>query len=243
MQPGDTYDVEFYVQNTAGAAVTGLLDSTNLTLTKLKDGATSSATEVFAEIGSGYYRYRVTTESTKGSYFFHVKAVAPTTHFVVGGVHKLEVEQYDIDAMYARVVVPRISQSLTSTPASDTTLTIDADRYHDVAVTIVDQTGAAIDLSGYTGWVFTVQDATHTSNANIPYSLISGISGDANGLLTFSIPETASFYNQIDSEITGSGVSSIELYYDVKADKGGVSGQTQNIMRGKIILRRYEGAA
>lgn len=236
MKAGDVYYLHFKVEDAAGAGVTGLLTG-QFTVTDIEDGAAVALTvNNFAEIGGGWYSYDVTTGSTTATPLTLEVTSSNAAHVMVNNIQTVELEVNDLDALAAVVVTPVAVSTVTSTPAVDTQLVLDKDRYHEVRVSIVDQNGSAIDLSGYNNWSFDVE--TEAQDISPAYNQTTGISGTAGGLLSLDIPETASFF----AELTA-GNDTVTLYYNVKADKAATATQTQNIMRGTILLRRSESAA
>jgi hypothetical protein len=62
------------------------------------------------------------------------------------------------------------------------------------------------------------------------------------GAIAFDVPETAAFYSASDTQIAA-GYDVATLYYDLIADAAGVAANTDPILRGTILLDRWEGAA
>lgn len=226
------------VLNSSGAAVTGLTGG-SFTVTCYLDGTVTALTTSWTEIGSGFYKCNITLPATAG---WLVILISNGSYTVTPNRYEGANTIRDLDDVYsASVKAVAYISTVTGAPYSDTVLTLDANRKQDVSIQVNDSTGAAVNLSGYSNWAFTVWDKTHSS-VGTRTIITTGITGSAGGVLAIAIPENAGFFSLIDAAITA-GADSLTLYYDVKADAGGVAASTQNIIRGTIILRRYEGAA
>ncbi len=150
------------------------------------------------------------------------------------------VGQQDIDSIFAAVLRPVGSLSTASVFASEVQLEMIANRYNAIAVSVVDQAGTAVNLSGYNNWRFSVWDKTHSGS--ILYTNALDISGSAGGAVTFHVPENAAFYSAISAAFSANA-DYVTLYYDVIGDAAADATKTTTVLRGKLILWRYEGAA
>jgi hypothetical protein len=223
---------------TTGSAVTGLA-SGSWTVTCYLNGTVTALTVAWTEIGGGAYKAQITLPATAG---YLVITIANGTNLVSPNRWEGANTLRDVDDAYnASSKAVAYITAVTGTPYTDTLLALDANRAQTITVQVNNQAGAGIDLSGYTNWAFTVWDKTHSSTSTRTI-ITNGISGTSGGVLTVAVPETSGFFSLIDAAITA-GNDTVTLYYDVKADAGGVSTNTQNIIRGTITLRRYEGAA
>ncbi len=106
-------------------------------------------------------------------------------------------------------------------------------------MSVVDQNGTPIDLSGYTNWKFSVWNRIHSGSV---YALTSGITGSAVGVVAWAVPEDASFNTEMDAAILA-GDSSVVLFYDMIADEAATAAKTSTVFRGQLILTRWEGTA
>ncbi len=244
MRPGDT-PVYFTIfrQTSAGAASTGKTLS-DFTIQGYKDGATASLSPSIASIGTSgnwqAYKLGVTLPSS-GPYQFSVLIQAAAGDDIVSPMtFSGEVEAQDLDSLYATVSRPVGSLSSASLLASETQLEMVAYRENPIALSLVDQAGDPIDLSGYNNWRLSVWDKTHSGS--ILYSAASSLAGDVNGSVTGLIAEGASFYSQIAAALAASE-DFVTLYYDIIADAAATTSKTRTIFRGRLILWRYEGAA
>lgn len=235
MRAGDTVYPVLLITDAAGVAVTGLTGSA-LTLISELDGASSGLSFSLAEIGSGRYRATVTAPSSIGFLYLDFRPVSGS-HFVSGGRWAAILSLRDEDDLYAAVARPAYLAIGTNTPLA-TTIDLVAYRQTPLAFTVRDQNGTAIPGTGYSNFRFTIR----TINGASSYSLSSGITWDGAGLLSWTVPENASIFSQIDAEITA-GKDSLEMRYDIIGDAGGSASATRSIMRGTLRLLRYEGAA
>jgi hypothetical protein len=220
---------------TTGAPVTGLVTA-NFSVDYYLNATTPASAFTSTEIGSGVYRLAVTLPATAG--FLNI-LIAQSTNIVSPMQWSGEIENADFDSIYPLIIRPITQISGTSSLSSEVTLTINAYRYKELSVSIVDQAGAAIDLSGYNNWRFNVWTKTHSGSI---YTLNSGITGSAGGVVAWSVPENASFFSFIDAEITASN-DSLTLYYDMVADKDANTDRSSTVFRGQLILTRFEGSA
>lgn len=235
MRPGDVAYIVVRVLN-AGVAVTGLV-AANFTVTGYLSATTPVIAFTATEISSGFYRLAVTLPGTAG---WLTLIVTQGSNTVQQGRYFGEIEAQDSDSLYDLVIRPVVTLTGATALASEVTLELVANRFASVAMSITDQANAAVDLSGYNNFKFTVWDRTHSITK---YELASGITGSAGGALAFDIPENASFFSQIDATLTAGTADSVTLYYDVIGDKAATPGKTVCVVRGKLILHRYEGSA
>lgn len=244
MRPGDVIYLEQFRQTAAGAASTGkvladfgfdsYLDGVATAFTKsVTEGATTADGLWRA------YKWAVTLPSTAGRVAIRITP-ASGTDVVYPDLWEGEVENQDLDTVYAVAAVPVASNTGTVGPAEETALVVDAYRYVECAFTRYTQAGVAMDLTGYTNARFSVWTRTHSGSI---YTLSSGIVlGGAAGTITWAIPENAAFYAAIDTALAANE-DSAQLYWDLVADKGGVAGQTVPLLKGPLTLRRYESPA
>ncbi len=243
MRPGDTVYFTIFRQTAAGASATGKT-LTDFTIQGYKDGATASVSASIASIGTtgAWCAYKLgVVLPTSGPYQFAVNIQAASgTDIVTPQNFSGEIEQQDTDSLTSYVIRPVGSLSSTSVMASNVELNVIAYRHTPIAVSITNQAGTAVDLSSYNNWRFNVWDKTHSGS--ILYTNALDIAGDASGSLTFNIPENAAFYSQIASAFSA-GNDNVTLYYDVIGDLGADATKTRSILRGQLVLWRFEGAA
>jgi len=234
MVPGDViYPVVLVADATTGAAVTGLVTG-NFSVDYYLDTTTPSAAFTVTEIGSGYYRVNATLPATAGylNIFISSAGTVVTPDQWAG-----EIEGQDADSIFAVVVRPLSQLAGASELASEVPLVLNAYRYKSLSVSVVDQNGDPIDLSGYNNWTFNVWDQTHTGSV---YTLASGITGSALGVVAWAVPEDAAFFSFIDTAIAA-GNNTATLYYDMLADEAATATKTATVFRGTLTLTRFEG--
>lgn len=244
MRAGDPVTFMIARQTAAGAAATGKVLA-DFTIAATKDGVVTVLTPAVTEGATvGAWReYAVAiTLPASGPYFFHCRVeVASGADLIDGGVIDVEVEAQDFDSIYALVATPVPLSTAPVALGAERTLTMIAYRENIVAQTITDQSGGVFDGSGYGNMRFTVWDAAHSGGAGAFYTLSSGITFSALGVLAFTVPEDAAFYSQIAAAIAAS-LNQKTLYFDVIGDVSGAT-HTRPILRGQLSLLRYEGAA
>ncbi len=153
MRPGDT-PVYFTIfrQTSAGAASTGKTLS-DFTIKGYKDGVSASLSPSIASIETAgtwqAYKFGVTLPSSGPYQFSVIVQAASGDDLVSPQIISGEVEAQDLDSLYATVSRPVGSLSSASLLASETQLEMVAYRENPIALSLVDQAGDPIDLSGY----------------------------------------------------------------------------------------------
>jgi hypothetical protein len=145
------------------------------------------------------------------------------------------VTNYSIDSLASLVATPIVSVINAGTPTSDISLRLVKDDYAPITFTVRDQSGAAIDLSGYDTPVFAVLDRAQVASR---YTQTSAITMTAGGLITIEIPETAAFY----ALLTPAGTDSINLNFTFKANQAATATKTRTLARGTLTVLRTETA-
>lgn len=244
MRPGDTIQLMAWRQTAAGAASTGKLIA-DFGFELYLDGVVTAVTKTVTEgatTADGVwraYKFAVTLPSTAGRVAVRLSP-ASGTDVVYPDVYEGEVEANDLDSIYAVSAVPVVSASVTTGPATDTPIALDAYRLNECSATRLDQAGAAMNLTGYTNARFAVWTRDHSGTR---YTQTTNITlGGAAGTIVWTVPETASFYSEIDTAIAASQ-DFVTLYYDLVADRAGLATDTVPLLKGTITLRRFEAAA
>ena len=142
---------------------------------------------------------------------------------------------YTIDSLASLVATPVVSVVYAGAPTSDIALRLVKDDYAPLTFTVRDQSGNAIDLSGYDTPTFAVLDR---AQAAARYTQTASISMSAAGLVTIEIPETAAFY----ALLTPAGTDSITLYFTFKANQAATAAKTRTLARGTLTVLRTETA-
>ncbi len=241
MQPGDVLSLTIYRRTIADAAAPGkgLADfGVNGYINGVVQSMSPAITEIAALADSKGTAYRLDVTLPGSAGIIAVRAAAATGTDIVWPEFEFEVQAYDVDSIHDLVVKPTTGTTATSVPDTDLALTFDANRYHDVSITKVDAAGAPIDLSGYNNGRFNVWDKGHTGAV---YS-VAVASMTVGGLITVVVPENAAFFSFITTAIAA-GLDTTTLYWDIVADKAATASKSQNLARGTINLRRFEGAA
>lgn len=236
MKAGDIFYPRVRV-SLAGVAVLGLT-SGSFAVAGYVNATTPGAAFTVAEEGAGWYRLAITTSGTAG---WHEYVISSPGNYVAPDVWACWLSANDFETIFAAVVRPTATLGSTAVVASSLPLDLIANRYTPVDVSVTDQNGVALDLSGYTTWRFTVWDKTHTGGTAL-YTLSSGITGSALGVVSWAVPEGAAFYSQITAAITA-GTDSVQLYYDMVADQAGDATKSRTVFRGQLTLYRFEGTA
>lgn len=235
MLPGDVEYVVVTIKNSAGAAVTGLVTA-NFTVDYYLGATTPTSVFTVTEISGGRYRVALTLPGTTG--YFSV-FITQSTNTVENGRYHGELEDADADSIYSAVIRPQSQLAGTSALASEVTININARRYKALTVSVVDQAGAVVDLSGFNNWRWNVWDKTHTGSV---YTQSTGITGSAGGVVAWAVAENAAFNSFMDTAIIA-GDSTVTLYYDMLADRAATASQTEAVFRGQLVLTRWEGSA
>lgn len=235
MRPGDI-DYHIITVKNSGVAVLGLLTA-NFTVFYGLDATTPAAVFTVTEISGGRYRVALTLPGVAGWMSIFITSNAGYT--VENGRLFGQLEAQDFGSLFAVVVRPLSQLAGTSALASEVAINLNANRRKALSVSVVNQAGAAVDLSGYNNFRFSVWDQKHLATI---YLLNTGITGTVGGVVSWTVPETASFFTQIDASIAN-GDSQLVLYYDMIADAAATLANTECIFRGQLILTRYEGAA
>lgn len=241
MLPSGIVTFTFNVLN-GGTPVLGLVTA-NFTLPArfgTLASVTSTPTLAFSvvEISGGEYFCLVTLPATLGYIKWQVTSNAGYT--VNRGGYWGEIETNDLDTIGALVVRPLTQLSTGLFVPAAVPLTITAYRYVPLSVSVTTQAGAAVDLSAYSGFEFTIWNQTHTGGTFL-YQQTTGITGSALGVVAWNLPKTMTNVNAaMDTAITA-GNNTTTLYYDMIANQGGIAADTVTLFAGQLTVNRYEG--
>jgi hypothetical protein len=236
-QPAEIVTRTFSVIDAAGAAVTGLVTA-SFTGVGFRNGTATSIPFTITEISGGRYQIAYTLPSTAGVvdlYFFPVT----TTYFIQWPDLTAEVEAYDLTALYGAVSKPTIVLNSSGAPSNEIELKFIYNDWHSVTFTVKNSDGTAVDLvaAGYNNWKFGVQNEGQTTVTSVvPYQQTTGITGDASGVVTIIVPETASFYGLL----AVGAASTSGARWSLGADYGGDVAKTRTLGRGVCTVMRKE---
>jgi hypothetical protein len=233
-----TQHITVYRQTIDGRPGTGKV-SADFTVLCLLAGATSVLSVTATERGTigtaRAYDLAFTAPATVGDIAIRV---VPTsgTDTIFPDLFADVVTNYSIDSLAALVATPIVSVINAGTPTSDISLRLVKDDYAPLTFTVRDQSGAAIDISGYTSPTFAVLDRAQTVVSR--YVQTTGITLSALGLATIEVPEAASFYGFL----TPVGTDSVTLYFTLKGNQAGDAAKTRTLARGTLTVLRTETA-
>jgi hypothetical protein len=213
-----------------GSAVTGLvLGDFTITAKALAYGASSwsnyTSGAALTEIGAGLYDLAFVGPPSSGWWRVMIEH---SMHSVWSGSWEGEVEVQDLDSLYASVARPVAVLSSNVQMGTQATLELVAYRYRSIDVAIVDQGGAAIDISGYTGLALSVRSLDQTTTKwdatnGSPTGAVITASGST---LHVEIPENATFFSALPA-----ATDFLRLYWEVTGNVGGDEAKTIPIIR------------
>jgi len=249
MQPADQLDKDFYVVSSAGAAVTGLVTA-NFTITAWHtpyggSTATWSHGLVVSELGSGWYRARLTLPATAGQYVY---GLTHASHIVTPFAWEDELEIMDQAAIAALVARPVVRVQGSGNLGETATLPDqNAIRKAVITLSIVDVDNDPVALAtDYTTWAVGFRSTTTQSGGAPRLDAVHGtptgfgLVVDDAGLITITIPDDLSIFSAITEGATP--VDSVEVDMEVVGDSP--SGQTISIVAPSRfrILKRAHGS-
>lgn len=241
MKGGDIFRPVVRVLN-AGVAVTGLTTASFTVTGYLGTAAGATPTFTATEISAGRYRINITTPTLSGAEQWYTVEIASGSYYVEGAKWAGMLRLHTIGEIHSLVSRPVVLSTGSTGVPVETSIDLVAYRNKPLAFQILEQDGVTpvpVGASYYSNWRWSVWDRTHAATR---YTLSSGITGDDLGNVAWEVPEDASFFTQIDAAITA-GEENIKLYHDLVADAGGVAGKTRTLLRGALILSRFESAA
>lgn len=237
MIPGDTIKALILAQSAAGLPVSGLVIG-DLTVSGTLNGAAASISAALTEVDTigSWRRYRldVVVPALSGVSVFTVTAQpnSPTVYLDTLRVIDGEIEAVDLTSIYSIISAPVVSVINAGGPAGDIPLRLVKNTYVPLSFSVTDQTGAAIDLSGYDTPVFGIKSKNQTTTT---YSQSSGITMTAGGLVTIAVPESATFYSAL-----ATGEDEVSLYWSFVANEAATATMTRCLARGTLSIVRTE---
>ncbi len=238
-QPSDTITRVFEVINVNGTSsgTTGLTGA-SFTSSAYRNGASIVMTPTVAELGAGLVgtRYSVayTLPSTPGLIDFFIAPTSTSLYLVWPDLNG-EVEADDFTSVKAAVVRTVATLGASGAPTNSLTLSVIKNCYHNIHFTIKDSTGAAVDLSGFNNWTFGVKNKAQTTVTGVPYAL-TAVTADANGLVTITVPETATVYDYL----AAGEDATTDLYWSLQGDEAATASKSRVMARGAFIIQRKE---
>lgn len=239
MKGGEIFRPVVTVKN-GGSAVLGLL-AADFAVTGYLNATAPVIAFTVTELGSGRYRISITTPATILPAWFVALISSVAGYTVYGGHWEGMLRAHTIDEVHALSVRPIVSGPATDLSLRQRNITLIANRYAPLSFTILDQDSEPIDHSApaFNNWRFNVWTKTHSG---LIYTLSAGITGDAQGVVSWTVPEDAAFHAQMAAAIAA-GEDVLTLYWDLVADAGSVTAQSQTVLFGQLLLQRFEGAA
>lgn len=233
MITGSTVNLILRRQTAAGAPSTGKVLA-DFALAFYLDGVSQAITPTITELTTvGTSRlYRLTFDAPASTGKLAVVADVASGTDVVWMGEPEDVAQYSVDSLAALVAAPVVSVVSAGAPANDVALRVVKGDYAPVSLTVRDQAGNALNLSGYTNAIFCVLDRAQGATR---YTQTTSITLGTGGAAAIAIPESASFYSLLTT-----GNDSITLYFTLKADEAGDAAKTRTLARGTITVLRTE---
>lgn len=238
-QPSDTITRVFEVINVNGTSTgtTGLTGA-SFTSTAYRNGASVSMVPTITSLGAGLVgtRYSVayTLPSTPGLVDFFI---APTSSslYIVWPDLTGEVEADDFTSVKAAVVRTVATLGASGAPTNTITLSVIKNCYHVITFTIKNSDGSVVPLDGFNNWTFGVKNKAQTTVTGVPYAL-TAVTADANGLVTITVPETATVYDYL---ATGEDATT-DLFWSLQGDEAATASKSRVMARGQFIIIRKE---
>ncbi|HYG66690.1 MAG TPA: hypothetical protein VD838_03490 [Anaeromyxobacteraceae bacterium] len=239
-QPADTVTKVVHVVDASGAGVEGL-DLADFEFVALEDGAAYTHNSTIEEIGDGDYKWTFSQPSSRAHKYIRIRPTNAAHRCVMTAARSVcyegEVENQDLDSIYAATARPVISLTGEGTLGQKVPITLHKDRWRKLEFQIVDENDEPVALdSDYDGWAIGVRSADQSTTEWDGTGAI--IVPDDSGLLTVEIPENASFFAALTE-----GTAQVTLYYEIVANLGGNSAKTVAIVpSSELTLSRSEYA-
>lgn len=240
LKAGAVIPLQFWVYQVDGVTPrTGLVQG-DFTWSAWLDDATQALTlSDFTEIGGGGYFVRVAVPSSVGSAFRIEPSVTATpTDVLDPGVFEGVITANDIDdvAVFA-ARPPSVTLAQNVSPQSAFSITVFKGDGRTIQIPIYDDNGELINLTLWQNFRFSIQNTAQTEESGyLPYHQNTGVSGDANGLLSVVLPEDCSAYN---SHPTGHKDTKHWWSVDANLIADGTS-KTRTLRAGPFIIKSKE---
>lgn len=255
MRAGDLTHRVINVTDAAGAAVTGLTLA-DFTVTARARGygasvwSTYTSNAAIVEIGGGDYALAFSAPPSAG--WYRVKIVpAVATRAIWNASWEGECETQDLDSIFTGLAAVQLGEIRNVFLGFTWNAELIAYRYQEWSIPMVDQTGAPVDLSGYTGLALSVRTLNQTTKKldamnGSPTGFV--LTASAGGIITVNWPESlgtpgsaADIYSIVPA---ASNTMSEALFYEITGDVGGDATKTVPLVRSSALIvgRREVGS-
>lgn len=238
MRPGDTTTKVFHVMDADGAPVTGLTLS-DYTIVAYNNGVVYTHSSAITELTGGNYKWTYVTPATRGEVWINCQPNAAANTIAHAKTRSVsfagEVENQDLDSVYAANARPIITLRGSGTIGQVQALVLSQNRFRRLEFTFVDSNGDPVLLdTDYDNYLIAVRSADQATT--IWDGADATITPDDSGVLTVDIPEDASFFDALDV-----GETSALLYYEITADFEQNADQTISLVPSSpLTLNRVE---
>lgn len=224
MKVSDTVVDVFFVQDSSGTAVTGLVNG-DFTRTMYAAGVLATLTSTVTEIGSGYYSisYAMPASAAERLSIF---VNPPTGNFIRWGDITGGLSTYDEDDIYAAALVPKSSGAGGGAPSNELTLRYVAGDTQPIRFNV---SGLSL-LTAYGSHGFGIRSIDATSSVDA----LTSITVDDSGNVSVTIAGTENFHTHI-----GTGEPSVSMRWDYQATKTSDS-KKYTLARGSFVVLRQE---
>jgi hypothetical protein len=236
--PGYTVSFMLLAQTTAGIPAAGLTLS-GITVTGTLNGAGATVAPALTEVDTvgAWRRYKldITIPALSGAVSWFTVTAQPVAQNIVFDTLRClegEIEAVDLASLYSVVASPVVSVVADGGPSGDISWRFVKNTYSVLSFTVKDQSGNVIDLSGYTVPTLGIKSQDQVATT---YTQTTGITRSAAGLVTITVPESASFYSALTT-----GQDSATLYWTFVANEAGDATKTRCLSRGQLTILRNE---
>jgi hypothetical protein len=166
------------------------------------------------ELGDGWYSLAFVNPSAAGYRLVTIKTTLNYNVNISGWDG--EVENNDLDSIYSSIAKPVITLAGSGTIGQQLPISLIVARYRQLVITFKDQNGNLIDLTQYSNLAMSIRSKDQTQK----YDLLTDspnpgtITGTALGVLTITIPDTATFGAWLPTP-TASSTDTLTTYWEV----------------------------
>lgn len=236
MRPGDTTTKIFHVMDADGVPVTGLTLS-DFTIVAYNNGVTYTHSSAITELTGGNYKWTYALPATRGDVWINCQPNAAANTIAHAKTRSVsfagEVENQDLDSVYAANSRPIIALRSSGTIGQVQPLVLSQNRYRLLEFSFIDSNGDPVLLdTDYGNWIIAIRSLDQTTT-QWDGSLLTP---DDSGILTVEIPEDATFFDALDA-----GEISTQLYYEITADLDHDADKTVSMVPSSLLtLTRVE---